>query len=108
MKRLFVVAASVFVLVLAAASAALAGEVKGPPTGGTSTSNDTAAPTHSNSLCAYSGLNDYTNGQTDRTTQTPKDAAPGSAAHGWTIPDGNGGYITITCNPTVPVVQTGP
>jgi hypothetical protein len=81
------------------AGSALAGEVKGPPTGGTPTSNDTAAPAHSNSLCAYSGLNDYNNGQTVRQTQTPKDAAPGSAAHGWTIPDGNGGTITISCNP---------
>ena len=81
------------------AGSALAGEVKGPPTGGTPTSNDTAAPSHSNSLCAYSGLNDYNNGQTVRQTQTPKDAAPGSAAHGWTIPDGSGGTITISCNP---------
>jgi hypothetical protein len=81
------------------AGSALAGEVKGPPTGGTPTSNDTAAPAHSNSLCAYSGLNDYNNGQTVRQTQTPKDAAPGSAAHGWTIPDGSGGTITISCNP---------
>jgi hypothetical protein len=87
-----------FVTALTAGSA-LAGEVKGPPTGGTPTSNATAAPTHANSLCAYSGLNDYINGQTDRQTQTPKDAAPGSAAHGWTIPDGNGGTITISCNP---------
>jgi hypothetical protein len=87
-----------FIAALTAGSA-LAGEVKGPPTGGTPTSNDTAAPAHSNSLCAYSGLNDYNNGQTVRQTQTPKDAAPGSAAHGWTIPDGNGGTITISCNP---------
>ncbi len=87
-----------FIAALTAGSA-LAGEVKGPPTGGTPTSNDTAAPAHSNSLCAYSGLNDYNNGQTVRQTQTPKDAAPGSAAHGWTIPDGSGGTITISCNP---------
>jgi hypothetical protein len=87
-----------FIAALSAGSA-LAGEVKGPPTGGTPTSNDTAAPAHSNSLCAYSGLNDYNNGQTVRQTQTPKDAAPGSAAHGWTIPDGIGGTITISCNP---------
>jgi hypothetical protein len=32
------------------------------------------------SICAFSGLNDYIDGQTDRQTQTPKDAAPGSAA----------------------------
>ena len=68
------------------ASGAIAGEVKGPPTGGTPTRNDTAAEAHSHSLCSFSGLNDYVNGQTDRQTQAPKDAAPGSAAHGWTIP----------------------
>ena len=99
MRRLCALTVAVFALVAAASTGALAGEVKGPPTGGAPTTNDTAAPDHSNSLCAYSGLNDYVNGQTDRQTQTPKDAAPGSAAHGWTIPDGNGGFITISCNP---------
>src|SRR5215472_4937860 len=98
MKRL-VAAVACAIAALSMATGALAGEVKGPPTGGTPTENDTAAPAHSNSLCAYSGLNDYVNGQTVRQTQTPKDAAPGSAAHGWTIPDGNGGTITISCNP---------
>jgi hypothetical protein len=99
MKRLCTVMVCAAATACVASAGALAGEVKGPPTGGTPTSNDTAAPSHSNSLCAYSGLNDYVNGQTARQTQTPKDAAPGSAAHGWTIPDGNGGFITISCNP---------
>jgi hypothetical protein len=98
-KQLLAVGASTALLGLAAASGALAGEVKGPPTGGDPNSNSTAAVDNAHSLCAYSGLNDYINGQTDRQTQTPKDAAPGSAAHGWTIPDGNGGTITISCNP---------
>ena len=52
------------------ASGALAGEVIGPP--GTSSGgiqNDTAGPAHSNSLCAYSGLNDYNQGQKLTITQ---------------------------------------
>ena len=99
MKRMISVMASVAVFAAVAAGSAVAGEVKGPPTGGNPTTNVTAAPANAHSYCAYSGLNDYINGQVDRQTQTPKDAAPGSAAHGWTIPDGNGGFITISCNP---------
>ena len=43
-------------------TAAFAGEVKGPPgtgpvTGGNT--NTTAAPAHANSICAFSGQNDY-------------------------------------------------
>jgi len=98
-KRFFMVMACAAAVLSLAATGALAGEVKGPPTGGTPTTNDTAAPANAHSLCAFSGLNDYVNGQNDRQTQTPKDAAPGSAAFGWTIPDGNGGFITIACNP---------
>ena len=88
MKRLIVIAASVAVLVLAAASAALAGEIKGPPgtecfpEGSTQLPicNFTAAVTHSNSICSFSGLNDLNPdfGQTDRQTQTPKDGPPGT------------------------------
>lgn len=99
MRHLFTVMACAAASLSVATTAALAGEVKGPPTGGNPTTNVTAAPANAHSLCAYSGLNDYINGQTDRQTQTPKDAAPGSAAHGWTIPDGSGGFITISCNP---------
>jgi hypothetical protein len=108
MSKIRLVAICAAVVAGAGASAALAGEVKGPPQAPcgaagqpacTPSTNDTAAPAHAKSLCAYSGLNDMGNGQTARQTQTPKDAAPGSAAHGWTIPDGNGGTITISCNP---------
>ena len=68
------------------AGAALAGEVKGPPTGGSPATNfNIAATTHANSICVFSGLNDYINGQTDRPTQTPKDGPPGAPGHG--IPD---------------------
>ncbi|MEP6812017.1 MAG: hypothetical protein ABI990_03410 [Actinomycetota bacterium] len=65
------------------AGAALAGEVKGPPTGGTAATNfNTAATTHANSVCAFSGLNDYINGQADRPTQTPADGPAGAPGHG--------------------------
>ena len=95
-NRLLAVAACAAVFVGVGASAALAGEVKGPPTGGTPTTNNTGAEGHARSLCSFSGLNDYINGQSDRQTQTPKDAAPGSAAHG--------GFFLMTilyCNPTI-------
>lgn len=79
-----------FITALTAGSA-LAGEVKGPPTGGTPTSNDTAAPAHANSICAFSGLNDYNNGQTVSIVQTAADSfkyyglppgTPGTACQG--------------------------
>ena len=72
MKRLLVVGASVVVL---AAGAAFAGEVKGPP-GKANNTNETAAPTHANSACAFSGLNDLDEeeGQTVSQVQTAADA----------------------------------
>jgi hypothetical protein len=51
------------------------------------------------SMCAYSGLNDNIQGQTERRTQTPKDAAPGSAAFGWEVAPG----VILTCNKNGPV-----
>lgn len=85
MKRLLAVAFAVVVFVLAVATGALAGEVKGPPgvvcggdTGVTCVhnTNDTAAPTHANSACAFSGLNDMdpAAGQTSSIVQTAADA----------------------------------
>lgn len=80
----------------AGASSAFAGEVKGPPTGGTPTTNVTAAPAHANSICAFSGLNDYVNGQTARQVQTAADSfkyyglphgTPGTACRGGSNPD---------------------
>jgi hypothetical protein len=78
-------AAAIGAVVLAGlgASAALAGEVKGPPTGGSAATNfNTAATSHANSACVFSGLNDFINGQTDKITQTPADGPPGAAGHG--------------------------
>jgi hypothetical protein len=73
--------ASVVMLAAVAAGGAFAGEVKGPP--GTPCSstcvpsfNDTAAPAHANSACAYSGLNDENPafGQTASIVQTAADS----------------------------------
>jgi hypothetical protein len=64
------------------AGSALAGEVVGPPgtvgVVGSGSQTATAAPAHANSICAFSGLNDFINGQTTRITQTPKDGPPGT------------------------------
>ena len=95
MRRLLVVAASIAVLVSAAASGAFAGEVKGPPgtpCGGPNQpacnpneGNRTGAPEHSNSACSFSGLNDMNpeNGPTQNRTQTPANQGdPGAPGHG--------------------------
>jgi hypothetical protein len=83
MRRLFAVASCLAVLVAAGASGALAGEVKGPPTGGAPNTNEnTAATDHANSACVFSGLNDFQQGQTDKPTQTPADGPPGAPGHG--------------------------
>jgi hypothetical protein len=75
MKRLVVAVVSVSALAGAGASGALAGEVKGPP-GTPYNFNDTQAPTHANSVCAFSGLNDLNpaSGQTVSIVQTAADS----------------------------------
>jgi opacity protein-like surface antigen len=76
MKRLLIAAASVVLLVGAASSAALAGEVKGPPNQVDNT-NETGALDHANSACAASGLNDFDTtdpGQNSSQVQTAADA----------------------------------
>lgn len=61
----------------AGASAAVAGEVKGPPgtpgVVGSGSEIDTGAPAHANSICAFSGLNDFRaeNGQIIFHVQSP-------------------------------------
>ena len=73
------------------ASPALAGEVIGPPgtpgvPGTAQPDLSTAAPFHSNSICAYNGLNDLVVGQGQITyrTQTPANsgAPPGAPGAG--------------------------
>ena len=60
MKRLLVVAACVGSLV-SGPGMAVAGEVKGPPRT-LNNENETGAPSHANSACAFSGLNDLDQG----------------------------------------------
>jgi hypothetical protein len=91
-KSLLAVAVCTAALAGASASAALAGEVKGPPgTPSTPTSDpipptsgETQAPDHANSACAFSGLNDLNpaEGPTDSIVQTPADGPPGAPGHG--------------------------
>jgi hypothetical protein len=75
MKRLLVVTLSVAALTGAAATGALAGEVKGPP-GTVNNTNETGALDHANSACAASGLNDLDQsaGQTVSQVQTAADS----------------------------------
>ena len=77
MKRLGVVAVSVALLVGGGASAAFAGEVKGPPNQADNT-NETGALAHANSACAASGLNDFDShdpmGQVSSQVQTAADS----------------------------------
>ena len=86
--RLFAATAFALAFMSVGANAALAGEVIGPPGGGT---RDTAAPAHANSICAFSGLNDFVNGQTASIVQTAADSfkyyglphgTPGTACRG--------------------------
>lgn len=107
--RLLAVTACAASVLSVGATSAFAGEIKGPPYQGPpvpggigDSSNSTAAVTNGHaSICAFSGLNDFdsTLGQTDRQTQTPKDAAPGSAAHGWEVLPG----VIVSCNKNGPV-----
>lgn len=96
-------AAAVCVVVLGAlgASGALAGEVKGPPSKcvnevcAPNTNLNTAATSDANSICVFSGLNDYVNGQITDVTQTPKDGppgTPGTACQGGGNPDNPTGH----------------
>ena len=87
MKRVLVVATCVAMVM---AGAAFAGEVKGPP-GVPNNTNETGALDHANSACAFSGLNDFQNGQTASIVQTAADSfkyyglphgTPGTACRG--------------------------
>ena len=75
MKRLAVVAVSAAVLAGTGASAAFAGEVKGPPNQLNNT-KETEALAHANSACAASGLNDFDSaeGQVVSQVQTAADS----------------------------------
>lgn len=70
--RRFSITASAAALFLISAGAVFAGEVAGPP--GTTDPKPTAAPVHANSICSFSGLNDYQGGQTASQVQTAADS----------------------------------
>ena len=97
------VAAAICAVVFAAvsASAALGGEVIGPPgtpgVAGSGSGVRTGAPAHSQSICSYNGLNDMNpdQGPIDKTTQTPHNqGTPGEAGAG---PNGSGTPGSPTC-----------
>jgi hypothetical protein len=75
MKRLFAGAVCAAALVVVPATAAFAGEVKGPPRVADNT-NETGALDHANSACAASGLNDFDSdeGQNESQVQTAADS----------------------------------
>jgi hypothetical protein len=100
-KSLLAVAVCTAALVGVSASAASAGEVKGPPGIPSSPTNPTPTPPgggpngvrdHANSICAFSGLNDMVDGPTDTIVQTPGKfmqaglTPPGVPGHGTDIP----------------------
>ena len=76
-QPLFAISVCAVVFVGASTGAAFAGEVKGPP-GTLDNTNATGAPEHSNSVCSYSGLNDFDSadpiGQNESIVQTAADA----------------------------------
>jgi hypothetical protein len=106
-KPLLVVALCTAALVGTGATAAFAGEVKGPP--GTPNADPSLAippaggPTHAqdhaNSACVFSGLNDMVDGPTDTIVQTPGQfmqaglTSPGAPGHGTGIP----GFFETGC-----------
>jgi opacity protein-like surface antigen len=75
MKRLLAGAVCAAALVVVPATAASAGEVKGPP-GTPDNTNETGALDHANSACAASGLNDLDSaeGQNVSQVQTAADS----------------------------------
>jgi len=92
MKRLLVVATSVVALV---AGGAFAGEVKGPPgdpSNPVHNTNETGAPAHANSNCAYSGLNDF-DGQEGQQVSQVQTAADSWKFYG--LPQGAPGTLGL-------------
>jgi len=86
MRRLLVMAAAAVAL---ATGAAFAGEVKGPGSGGEPNTNYTAARENANSICAFSGQNDFIGGDLTSRVQTPAfqfsgmaPGTPGTACQG--------------------------
>jgi hypothetical protein len=89
MRRKLAAAICATIVAALTASAALAGEVTGPPgTPGvpfSGSGNPTGARANANSICAYNGLNDMNpaQGQIEFIVQTPHNqGSPGDAGHG--------------------------
>jgi hypothetical protein len=85
MRRLLSVVAVSAAVLMGLSGVASAGEVKGAPspsTGSYSTPVATWPVAHRNSICAFSGLEDYNNSQppTPGVVQTPAEGDPGDAA----------------------------
>jgi hypothetical protein len=76
-KSMLATAVCTVAVIGASAGAAFAGEVTGPPgtpgVFGSGSEKETAAVTHANSICAFSGLNDFREGfgQIETITQSP-------------------------------------
>jgi len=100
-KSMLALAACAVAVVGGSGAAAFAGEVKGPPgtpgVAGSGSEENTAAPTHANSICAFSGLNDLREGfgQIETRTQSPgtehrlgntPPGVPGEACKGFSNP----------------------
>jgi hypothetical protein len=100
-KSMLALAVCAVAVVGTGTGAAFAGEVKGPPgipgVAGSGSEEDTAAPTHANSICAFSGLNDLREGfgQVETRTQSPgtehrlgntPPGVPGEACKGFSNP----------------------
>ena len=92
--RLIALAVCVAALVGGGGTSALAGEVTGPPGAGNVTPKDV---THANSICSFSGLNDFINGPVDFHVQSygqdvragradPRQFNPGDACRGGSNP----------------------
>ena len=105
-RSLLAAAGCAVAVTVASAGAAFAGEVKGPPGSiGHPGTENLAATSHANSICVFSGLNDFVNGPTDFKVQSfgqdvrlghpspiggiadPTVANPGDFCRGFTNPD---------------------
>jgi hypothetical protein len=88
-KSMFAAAICAIAMVGISSGTALAGEVTG-------SGKPTAGPEHANSICAFSGQNDFENGQTIFHVQSPGQehrlgftppGVPGEACKGFSNPD---------------------
>lgn len=91
MRPLLAIGASLAIFL---ATGAYAGEVKGPPNQANNT-NETGAPAHANSNCAFSGLNDFDSVEGQQVSQVQ------TAADSWKyygLPKGSPGTLGL-CGP---------